>query len=93
MVRIPLSEVELRVEAQVQLRRLAQSPGWALLQMRLQRCSQRNEAEKASLLRESLAGKEARAAYLQGLIDGLKQVETELSQSLKETESVGVPLY
>ena len=63
-----LSQTELQEEAVVQLRQLAQSPGWALYQARLRSLSRSNEAAKADALR---AGEEHDAILHQGMVDGL----------------------
>ena len=83
---MPLEETELREEQLQQLRRLAQSPGWELLRRRLGQLVQRSESEKASLLRDGLQGKETRASYLQGKVDGLEVAVQELSRYEKELE-------
>ena len=81
---MPLEETELREEQLQQLRQLAQSPGWELLRRRLGQLVQRSESEKASLLRDSVQGRETRASYLQGLVDGLQAAVNELARYEKE---------
>ena len=90
-----LTEQELHQEELAQLRLLAQSPGWALLGARLNESVRRNEAEKASLLREGIQGKEARVSYLQGVVDGLDQGQKLLTRAIEELshEALQEPLY
>ena len=89
---MPLEETELREEQLQQLRQLAQSPGWELLRQRLAQLVQRNESEKANLLRDSRPWREARASYLQGMVDGLQAAITELARYEKElSRDVQVP--
>ena len=83
---MPLEETELREEQLQQLRRLDQSPGWALLRQRLAQLVQRNEAEKAKLLRDSVMGRETRASYLQGHVDGVQAAMSELTKYAQELE-------
>ena len=87
-----LEQAELRQEQLLQLRRLAQSPGWELLRQRLSQLVQRSESEKASLLRESYEGLETRASYLQGQVDGLQAAVAELTRYEKELEQQSVPI-
>ena len=86
-----LEQAELRQEQLLQLRRLAQSPGWELLRQRLSQLVQRSESEKASLLRESYEGRETRASYLQGQVDGVQAAVNELTHYEKELEQQIVP--
>ena len=86
-----LEQTELRQEQLLQLRQLAQSPGWALLRQRLSQLEQRSESEKASLLRDSYEGRETRASYLQGKVDGLQAAVTELSRYEKDLEQQTLP--
>ena len=85
-----LEQAELRQEQLLQLRRLAQSPGWELLRQRLSQLVQRSESEKASLLRESYEGRETRASYLQGQVDGLQAAVAALTRYDKELEQQSV---
>ena len=85
-----LEQAELRQEQLLQLRRLAQSPGWELLRQRLSQLVQRSESEKASLLRDSYEGRETRASYLQGQVDGLQAAVAELTRYEKELEQQSV---
>ena len=86
-----LEQAELRQEQLLQLRRLAQSPGWELLRQRLSQLAQRSESEKASLLRDSYAGRETRASYLQGQVDGVQAAVAELTRYEKELEQQSAP--
>ena len=81
---MPLSETELQAEDLAQLRRLAQSPGWALLKARWLKSVARSESEKASLLRDSFQGRETRVSYLQGKIDGYAETLLELDRYMQE---------
>lgn len=72
-----LSPQELREEALVQLRQLAQSPGWALLQARLRSLSKSKEVVKADALR---VGEGHNAVLMQGVIDGLELALRELER-------------
>ena len=77
-----LSDPELREQELAQLRRLAQSPGWELLEARLVQCSKRNEQGRASLLRSGDTSN--KTVYYQGVIDGLAMVKSELQASMAE---------
>ena len=79
-----LSDQELHQEDLGQLRRLAQSPGWALLITRLQRLVQRSESEKARLLRDGKPESLQQASRYQGEVDGLTRAMTELTRYMDE---------
>ena len=72
-----LSPQELREEALVQLRQLAQSPGWGLYLARLRSLSKSKEAAKADALR---AGEGHDAVWLQGMVDGVELALRELER-------------
>ena len=78
---MPLSPTELVEEELVQLRRLAQSPGWGLLKTRAQKQLASSEAEKAHLLRE---GNTHAATLMQGRVDGWQDAITLLDAMLEE---------
>ena len=86
-----LEQTELRQEQLLQLRQLAQSPGWELLIQRLRQLEQRSESEKANLLRDSYEGRETRASYLQGKVDGLQAAVSELPRYETELEQQSAP--
>ena len=72
-----LSPQELKEEALVQLRQLAQSPGWGLYLARLARLSKAKEVAKADALR---SGEGHEAVMLQGVIDGVELALRELER-------------
>lgn len=72
-----LSPLELQEEQLVQLRQLAQSPGWALYQARLRSLSKSREVAKADALR---AGEWQSAGYFQGITDGIDLAIRELDR-------------
>ena len=84
-----LEEQELRMEQAAQLRRLAQSPGWALYRTRLLRLVERSEAEKAGLLRNTRAVEVGEAFRQQGVADGLTSALRELERAIPELEATG----
>ena len=76
---MPLSPTELHEEELVQLRRLAQSQGWALFSTRVLKRVASSEREKARCLRE---GQTDAAIRLQARIDGLKESLDLLQQAM-----------
>ena len=85
-----LSKTELEEDALRGLSLLARSPAWGLYVARLRELTKRHESEKAALLRDSLEGRETRASYLQGRVDGTQDAILELDrylESLKPKET------
>ena len=78
-----LAVAELREEALVQLRQLAQSPGWAMYQAHLHVLSKRSEVRKAVALR---ANDVSAALLLQGAVDGLLQAADSLERYMTQVE-------
>ena len=85
-----LSPTELQAEELQQLRRLAQSPGWGLLQARLAKRVARSASEKASLLREGKTDCLSKVIWLQGQEDGLRAVEQELAKAMAELAEAAI---
>lgn len=78
-----MSQEEIRSEDAGNLRRLAQSPGWAVVKTRLQQLLVEREREKAAHLRRNDAHK---ATMTQGQVDGLTEAMVLLAQLIEEAK-------
>ena len=81
------------MEQASQLRRLVQSPGWALLRTRWLRLVERNESEKAKHLRSGKPEEFAASVQLQGVADGIAQAMREAEVAIAEYEQSETPGY
>ena len=78
-----LEETELREEQLVQLKVLAHSPGWSLLQARLRQRLESKERDKADFL---LKNKLHEAVILQGYTNALNDVGRVLESYMDELQ-------
>jgi hypothetical protein len=81
------------MEQASQLRRLVQSPGWALLRTRWLRLVERSEAEKAQRLRSGKPEEFAASVQAQGRVDGITQAMREADVAIAEYEQSETPGY